>query len=437
MRGRCLHDNFMMVQCTARKLHSSNIPAVLLKLDITKAFDTVSWAFLLEVLRKMGFGDLLLATICALLSSASTRVLLNGHPGGKIFNRRGLRQGDPLSPQLFILIMEVLHLLIERATACGLLSPLADTGLRHRTSIYADDVVTFLRPLERDLRVVAQLLDDFGLVSGLRANLEKCSAHLIRCGEAEAALVARELHCPLLPFPLRYLGLPLSLRKLTPAQLQYLVDSVASRLPRWRAGLLNRGGRLELVKTTLSAISIFAMMSLDLSVKTLVAIEKIIRSFLWVGRKDARGGHCLVAWERVCMPKHLGGLGIPNLRQMNRALRARWLWLSRTDNSKPWSEFNIQVPRVVQQLFEAATTSVVGDGASTFFWTDRWLPGGRVKELAPNLFMKVPKAARCSRRVRDGLAESQVDGWTTSRLTWTRERSASCCPWLTEWQGSP
>ena len=305
--------------------------------------------------------------------------------------------------------MEVLHLLIERATTCGLLTPLAESGLRHRTSIYADDVVTFLRPLQSDLRVFSQLLEDFGVVSGLRANLEKCSAHLIRCGEPEALLVAQELQCPLLPFPLRYLGLPLSLRKLTVAQLQYIVDSVASHLPRWRAGLLNRGGRLEIVKTTLSAVSIFAMMSLDLSVETLVAIEKIIRGFLWAGRKDARGGHCLVAWDRACMPKRLGGLGIPNLRLMNLALRARWLWLSRTDSSKPWAEFNIQVPRKVRQLFETATVSVVGDGASTFFWTDRWLHGGlrRVRDEAPNLFLKVPKSARCSRRVREGPA----GGW--------------------------
>jgi hypothetical protein len=59
-------------------------------------------------------------------------------------------------------------------------------------------------------------------------------------------------------------------------QLQYLMDSVANKLPGWRASLLDKGGRLELVRATLSAMSIFAMMSLDLPVKTLVAIEKII-----------------------------------------------------------------------------------------------------------------------------------------------------------------
>jgi hypothetical protein len=97
VRGRCLHDNFMIVQGTARKLHGSKQPAIMLKLDITKAFDTVDWSFLLEVLRKMRFGARLLECIYALLSTASTSVLLNGSPRTRVANRRGLRQGDPLA----------------------------------------------------------------------------------------------------------------------------------------------------------------------------------------------------------------------------------------------------------------------------------------------------------------------------------------------------
>jgi hypothetical protein len=123
--------------------------------------------------------------------------------------------------------------------------------------------------------------------------------------------------------PLRYLGLPLGLRKQTAAQLQYLVDAVTDRLPSWRASMLNRAGRLELVRSTIAAMSIFAMMSVDVQIETLIAIEKIVRGFLWKGHKNAHGGHCLVAWDRFCMPKEFGGLGIPNLRMMNIALRAR------------------------------------------------------------------------------------------------------------------
>ncbi|KAM0826420.1 hypothetical protein ACQ4PT_068891 [Festuca glaucescens] len=170
------------------------------------------------------------------------RVLLNGTPGSRIANRRGLRQGDPLSPQLFILLMEVLHLMIQKASSEGLLTLLAPTGLRHRTSIYADDVVTFLRPSVRDFRTFTAVIDDFGAALGLRTNIDKCSVNLICCTDAHEALVAQELLCPVEIFPLRYLGLPLTLRNPSAAQLQYLVDNVANNLPGWKASLLDKGG---------------------------------------------------------------------------------------------------------------------------------------------------------------------------------------------------
>jgi hypothetical protein len=109
-----------LVQATARKLHRLKTDAILLKLDITKAFDTVDWAFLLEVLSKLGFGRHWISMVCGLLGTASTRVVVNGVAGALIFNRRGLRQGDPLSPLLFDSVMDVLHLMIEKAMVEGL-----------------------------------------------------------------------------------------------------------------------------------------------------------------------------------------------------------------------------------------------------------------------------------------------------------------------------
>jgi hypothetical protein len=76
--------------------------------------------------------------------------------------------------------MEVLHFALEKATQQGHLAPLADTGLWQRTLIYANEVVAFLRPWVDDLGVFAAVIDDFGAASGLRTNLSKCSAHLIR-----------------------------------------------------------------------------------------------------------------------------------------------------------------------------------------------------------------------------------------------------------------
>jgi hypothetical protein len=121
VKGRSIQDNFIMMQQTARAIHRQKIPKVLLKLDIGKAFDSVSWPFLLEVLGHLGFGPGWCNIISKLLCSSSTRVLVNGEPGKLICHQRGLRQGDPLSPMLFILVMDVLNSLFSRASEMGLL----------------------------------------------------------------------------------------------------------------------------------------------------------------------------------------------------------------------------------------------------------------------------------------------------------------------------
>ncbi|KAM0870312.1 hypothetical protein ACQ4PT_040103 [Festuca glaucescens] len=185
--------------------------------------------------------------ICGLLGTASTRVVVNGTVGELIFNRHGLPKGDPLSPLLFDTVMDILHLLFERGAADGLLSKLAASGFRHRTSMYADDVVTFVCRTKLDLLACASIVEDFGVASGLRTNLAKCSLHPIRCKPEQVELARSLLGCEVASFPFKYLGLPLGLRKVTATQLQPVLDNAASRLQPWCAKLLNRGGRTILV----------------------------------------------------------------------------------------------------------------------------------------------------------------------------------------------
>jgi hypothetical protein len=111
IKGRSIHENFKFVLSSARLLHSQRKATILFKADLSKAFDSVVWPFLLEILQCMGFSNTWWNWILDLLWSASTKVLLNGVLGQWISHACDLRQGDPLSPLLFVLVMETLNAL--------------------------------------------------------------------------------------------------------------------------------------------------------------------------------------------------------------------------------------------------------------------------------------------------------------------------------------
>lgn len=154
IKGRCIQDNFRAVRLSCKALHVRKIPSVLLKIDNAKAFDSISWSFLLEVLQHMGFGRRWRNWISVILGTTSTKILLNGVPGRRICHAKGLRQGDPLSPMLFILVMEVINCMIRWLHDQGLLAQLGAVAGVQRVSLYADGVVLFVAPNEQDLQVL-------------------------------------------------------------------------------------------------------------------------------------------------------------------------------------------------------------------------------------------------------------------------------------------
>ena len=143
------------------------------------------------------------------------------------------------------------------------------------------------------------------------------------------------LPCEMATFPCRYLGLPLSLHKLSRQQFQPFVERIADQLPNWKADLMSRAGRRIQVQHVLTGMTVYLAMAIDIPQWALDAIDKIRKGFLWRGRKEARGGHCLVAWGKVCRPLQLGGLEISSLPELCWALRMSWLWLQKTDSGRP------------------------------------------------------------------------------------------------------
>jgi hypothetical protein len=143
---------------------------LLLKLDIRKAFDSIRWEYIVDLLHKRGFPSTFRNWVVALLTTSTSRVLLNGVAGDPIGHGRGLRQGDPLSPLLFVLAIDPLSQILDNATLHGLLHKLQGRGARVRTFLYADDAAVFVAPIKEDITNLSTILERFGEVTGLCTN---------------------------------------------------------------------------------------------------------------------------------------------------------------------------------------------------------------------------------------------------------------------------
>jgi hypothetical protein len=317
-------------------------------------------------------------------------------------HRRGLRQGDPLSPLLFILAIEPLHRLFDLATVAGLLSPLRGRKARLRCSLYADDAAVFLNPVRAEMAHVHAILQNFGAVSGLHVNLAKSTVYGIRCQDLDLADIVAPLQAATGTFPCRYLGLPLSFRRPRRVDFQPLLDKLGSRLARWKLLLLSHAGRLALLRAVLDAFPTYLLTSFVPPPWLVKAIDKIRRAWLWAADISCSGGRCKVAWAKVCRPRDLGGLGVLDLTKFSRALRLRWLWLEKTQPGRPWGGLPVPCDDTDRELFAAATSVTLGDGASASFWHDSWLFGTAPKALAPQLYKL---SRRKHRVVRDALRD--------------------------------
>jgi hypothetical protein len=238
--------------------------------------------------------------VAAFFAIATSRVLLNGIAGEPIAHGRGLRQGDPLSPLLFVLAIDPITQILEEATRIGLLNKLRGRGIMLRTSLYADDAAVFVAPFKVDIQNLAAILHSFREVNGLCTNFSKRQVLPIRCGDIDLEDVLQGIPATRASFPLRYLGLPLLVWCLRRWDFQNLEDKCAGRLPTWNGKLVNTAGRVALVQSVLASQSIYHLTLLSIPPGTMKYINKLERAFVWAAKDSTSGAKCEVNWETIC-----------------------------------------------------------------------------------------------------------------------------------------
>jgi hypothetical protein len=210
---------------------------------------------------------------------------------------------------LFILAIDTLQFILEKATEEGVITPLRDWAAKLRLSLYADDAAVFVNPVKADIDMIMEILHKFGEATGLRINQSKSAVALIRCAQVNLNEVLDNFHGSRVAFPFKYMGLPITLGRLKLHHLQSVFDQAASKLVGWQCGLLNVRGHRELVKTVLIALPTYLLTAIKAPKGFFKAMDKIHRKFLWAGQQQLHGGKCKVNWSGVCRPLYPGGRG--------------------------------------------------------------------------------------------------------------------------------
>ncbi|GJW04980.1 RNA-directed DNA polymerase, eukaryota, reverse transcriptase zinc-binding domain protein [Tanacetum coccineum] len=347
--GRAITYNILLTQELLKGYNYINGPKrCSFKIDIQKAYDTVSWSFIEEILGNVGFPCQMIKWIMTCISTPKFTIYVNGERYGYFKGGRGLRQRDPISPYIFTMVIEVLNLLVEneirKENAFKYHFGCKQLKITHLCFAY--DLIMLSHGDKICVTVLRNALNEFSIFSGLYPNLSKFTMF---CGSLDDD-TRSEISC-IFPFtegklPVRYLGVPLVTKKIGVADCKQLVDK-------------NSG--------------------------------------------DSCKGKAKVAWKEVCKPKDQGGIGFKSLELWNKTLLVKHLWNVASRKESLWVKWINVVKLKKISVWDVSADSKdswgwkcplklrscigdhmryrIGDGNSINVWHDKWHEGISLSSL--------------------------------------------------------
>ncbi|KAJ9567980.1 hypothetical protein OSB04_003946 [Centaurea solstitialis] len=351
IKGRSILDGPLMVNELISWAKKARRKLLLFKVDFAKAFDSLNWNYLDNVMLQMGFGDTWRAWMKCCLSTAKVSVLINGAPTKEFKMSKGVRQGDPLAPFLFILAAEGLAAIMKEAQRSNIFHGVRLPNESVDVSLFqfADDAVLVGDWNLNNAKNLIRILKCFEICSGLKINLSKCRIVGVSVLREDVVRMARRLNCKEESLPFHYLGLPVGGNMNIIKNWQPLVDKFRKKLSAWKVKSLSIGGRLCLCKAVLGTLGTYMFSLYKAPKKVLIMLEGLRRKFFW-GGVNGEKKICWLAWDKVVRSKTSGGLGIGSLRALNLAMLAKWHWRDKTEPDAQWRAVvrgcnGIHVPR--------------------------------------------------------------------------------------------
>ncbi|KAL8156414.1 hypothetical protein AgCh_001488 [Apium graveolens] len=401
IEGRLLTDNAMLAfevnHYMKRKTQGKNGLAAL-KIDISKAYDRLEWGFVYNMMVKFGFHELWITRVMKFLQSVSYSFSHEDGAFGNIVPQRGLRQGDPISPYIYIMCAEGLSAMIRRSEQVGLVH--GCTVARGAPTIshllFADDCYFFFRANASEAGVMRGILNRYEQNSGQMVNYNKSVVTFspnttVECRNA----VCHKLGVRETETPGRYLGVPMCVGRNKAGEFDFLVKKVDDKLQNWNNQIISRHGKVTLLKTAAQSIPNFWMQLFLIPNTVSDKIEKRMNAFWW-GKGETNGGIKWLSWDRMCTIKEEGGLGFRKLNEFNIAMLAKQSWrlmvesnplVSKLMKARYYPNSNFLNASLgsnpsylwrslmeTQETMKRGVRKRIGNGLTTTVWKVPWLP---------------------------------------------------------------